>query len=618
MLRGFRWQVAALIVSGVLFGISLALRGGDSGRTADVTAVPTSTNTPAVVVTDSAAVVQAVTATPEQPAVSALPVGRFAAADNVPTFREGLVGSIQRLNPLFASLNPVDADITSLIFEGLIRTNEYGEPRPALAERWVISSDGLEYTFFLRRDVLWQDGIPFSAADVLYTTSILRAPDFPGDEELGSFWQTVETEQLDPFIVRFRLTQPLATFLDKVSIGILPEHALRGTSAAALASHPFNLTPIGTGAYQLEAIRANTNGRIEMVDLRVAPVYRQRPEGQAQPFAIDRVRFVLFDNFNDASAAVSNGEIDALAGRDRRDRQALFLAANTADLATWNTLEPTLGVLIFNWTNQDARFLRDQRVRVALETGLDRAAMIERALGFSAVMATSPILPGSWAYSPNLPYPNFDTASARALLQTASDRFERQQETNEGDEPAAEATAEAAESAPTVDPNALFTFSLLTPDDPALINLANEIVSQWAQLGVSVSVETADIATYQARLEAHDFDTALVEYSMRGSADPDVFSFWHQGEYPDGENYGGADDRTISELLELARRDAYGINRIEHYHEFQRTFVERAIAIPLYYPVYTYVTSPRLDGISLGYIGTPADRFRSIGAWSLQ
>ncbi|MDX2160515.1 MAG: ABC transporter substrate-binding protein [bacterium] len=604
MLRGFRWQVLAMFAALALFAAALIV------RTSEPAPLPTPTLT--LMPTNAADIaVLSPTQTPETASVQPSAVTNVIdpTTDGVVTYREALVGAVQRLNPLYASLNPVDRDITALIFEGLTRTNEFGEARPALAERWVISSDGLEYTFFLRQDVLWQDGTPFSAADVLYTMSVLRSPDFSGDSALGRFWRTVETEQLEPFVVRFRLTQPLATFLDKVSIGILPEHVLRGTNAAALAAHPFNLSPIGTGAYQLEAIRSADGSRIEAVDLRAAPVYADRPEGQAQPFALSRIRFQMYDTFDSALQAVQQGNADGIAGRGRDDRRALFLAANDSGLSSWNGLEPTLGVLIFNWVDDDTRYFRERSVRIGLETGLDRAAMIDRAFNYAAVLANSPIVPGSWAHDPSLSYPPYNPDEARRLLAIAAERFQRQDQ--------AESTETAEVTSEPLPDNLLFGFSILTPDDPALVSLAGEIASQWSQLNLAVTVETVDRTAYQARLEAHDFDIALVEYAMSGSTDPDPFAFWHQGEYPDGENYGGADDRTVSELLERARRDASGINRMEHYRSFQREFVSRAIAIPLYYPVFTYVTTPRLQGIQLGYLGSPADRFRTVGAWTL-
>jgi hypothetical protein len=61
-------------------------------------------------------------------------------------------------------------------------------------------------------------------------------------------------------------------------------------------------------------------------------------------------------------------------------------------------------------------------------------------------------------------------------------------------------------------------------------------------------------------------------------------------QYPT-EELRGVDDRRISEVLERACRDPGGINRAVLYRQFQRDFVERAIAIPLYYPLFTYVTA---------------------------
>lgn len=592
MFRGFRWQLAALLLAAGLFVISLLLRENQQIETPPDPTPETSVATQEII---------------DIPATST-PAPTSDAPAEIATYREALVGEVRRLNPVLAGSNPVDEDITSLIFEGLTRTNGYGEPVPALAERWIISSDGLEYIVFLRQDILWQDGIPFTAEDVLYTMSILRDPEFPGTADLGAFWRTVETEKLGDFIVRFRLTQPLGTFLDKLRIGILPEHALRGTRAAQIDDHPFNVTPIGTGPYQLEAFGGTDT--IERVDLRVAPVYRQRQEGRENAFAIERLSFHLFDTFDDALVALQNGEVDGLAGRDAEQRKQLFLTANNGDMDMHNQIENTLGVLIFNWENSP--YFREVRVRSALASGLNRNSLVERALPNLAVLANSPLMPGSWAYLPDLDWADYNPDAARQLLAQALERIDRgeEAEAETTDETLPEATEDAA-------PTTYFAFSILTPDNPALVGLAQEIATQWSQLNLSVTVNAVEVSTYQAMLESGDFDVALVEYALGDSADPDVYNFWHQGQYPNGANYGGADDRRISELLERARRDPYGINRVAEYREFQRAFAERVIALPMYYPLFTYVTAARVDGVQLGFIGSPSDRFRNIGEWSV-
>ena len=599
MLRGYRWQLAALLLSAVLFVVSLSLR---SSEPPVVTPEPT-TGAPTITADN---IVIPPTAIPEQ--VVEAPVVTPASQNG--HYREALIGRVQRLNPLFAQLNPVDRDITALIFEGLTRTDSYGEPIPALAQRWIISSDGLEYIVFLREDVLWQDGVPFTAADVVYTMSLLRSPDFPGDPQLGAFWSTVETEQLGDYLVRFRLAQPLGNFLDRLQIGILPEHALSGTTAAQIASHPFNLTPIGTGPYQLEVLRSADGVNVNQVDLRVSSIYRQRPEGQQHAFALDSVSFMLYDSAESAIQALQSHNVDGFAARDRSERAQMFSSEIAFSFDMHNALEATLGVIIYNQAKHD--FLREQRVRIALETGIDRTSTIQRTMSNTATEANSPLLPGSWAYVPDLQWPAYNPDQARQLLITAQERIARINEATSAEETAeAEATSEAT---PT---SALFSFAILTPDDPALVSLAGEIASQWSQLRLSVSVDAVDPATYQSRLQSHDFDAALVEYSLGDSADPDVYSFWHEGQYPDGMNYGGVADRRISELLEKARQDPFGINRVSVYQDFQREFVERAVALPLYYPLFTFATSPSVRGVQLGFIASPADRFRTIGDWSM-
>jgi len=51
--------------------------------------------------------------------------------------------------------------------------------KPDLATRWEISDDGLDYTFPLRTDVRWQDGVPFDAQDVAYSFKTVMDPDLP-------------------------------------------------------------------------------------------------------------------------------------------------------------------------------------------------------------------------------------------------------------------------------------------------------------------------------------------------------------------------------------------------------------------------------------------------------
>lgn len=591
MLRGFRWQLIAFILASVLFIVGIAYRSS-------IQPIPQPTQTPTI---STVFVEPSPTATleptqqvfptpfPETP-VAQHPTSQ----SDTPIYREGVVGNIQRLNPIFAHLNPVDNDIASLIYEGLMTTNNFGEPILNLASNYVISNDGLEYVFTLRTDVLWQDGQPFNADDVVYTMSLMSSPEYENYSPTAHFWQTVETQKLTDNLVRFRLTQPLASFTSFLTTGILPEHALTGTTVTGLASHPFNLSPIGTGAYQLTALRSSTGERIDEIHLQFAPVYTQRLESQTDYTYRDLI-FRLYDNPTDAVQAYNSGHLNALANVTSRT-ELRFLPSSRI----YTQVEPDVTLIILNWEADDRDIFADRRVRQALSFGLNQVEIVERYLATDSAPADSPLIPGSWAYQLNPIWTTFDIAQALQLLESANI------------EPLTSVSDTEVEQA--VDDGSLYTFSILVQDSDPLPSIARDIATLWGQLGFDVSVEAVHAESYQARLQSGDFQASIVTLSI--GSDPDSYRYWHPGQqYPDGQNYGAVSNNEIAELLELARRDNNGINRTNLYQQFQQRFAEQAIAIPLYYPLYTFVAHDSIEGIKLGYLGTSADRFRTISQW---
>ncbi|MBZ0308469.1 MAG: hypothetical protein K8I82_20555 [Anaerolineae bacterium] len=525
------------------------------------------------------------------------------AVQSPPELREALVGEIRKLNPLFATSNPVDRDIAALIFEGLTSINEYGEVIPDLAAGWIVSSDGLEYIVQLRQDVLWQDGLPFTAADVAYTFRTVRSADFPGDPTLRDFWRTVEIQVLDDYTIRFILVQPLASFPEQLRLGIVPAHALEGAPIATLDTHPFNLSPIGTGPYQREALYAD-GGQIRAISLRVAPNYRLRPEGQTG-YAIDRLTFVTYPTPEEAIAAYQRGEVNSIGGLPPHYVDTL---RNTTNMNVQTAVAPAVGVLIYNWQDDSLAYFHDQRLRLSFLYAIDRQKIMA-GLSSRLVLADSPILPGSWAFNPEARYPAPDMAEAQRLLQLVS--FEPppvQEEPSEGP-PAEDAT-------PIPQVQIRRDFKILVIDDPGIAAVAFDVATQWSQLGFNVTLDIVDYTTLVSRLDAGQFDVALVEYNLAPQADPDQFSLWHESQIETGQNYGGMKINRISYLLAQARRDHNGLHRKQYYDDFQRTFTSSAPAIVLYHPLFIYVTDPRLQGVQLDFISVSSDRFRTIQDWT--
>ena len=572
MFRGFRWQLAALLFALLACAAAAIFR---------VSREPTPPAT-ATVPPRSLATVTSESPTPiptAAPAADSLQPSTSAAAI---TFSEGLIGGVQRINPLFAHLNAPDRDLASLIFEGLFAINDYGEVVPQLAEELVISNDGLEYVIRLRGDIQWQDGVPFSADDVEYTLSLLSAPEYADFSNTAAFWRTVETQKLSADLLRFRLAQPFSSFPLLLTTGILPEHALRGTSARELASHPFNLSPIGTGPYQLARLRADADGRIDAAHLQLSPTHRQRPEAQAGYLFRD-LTFHLYVSESEAIAAYEAGAIDAIALEDPPE-----LLLSLPQSRHFRQALSQLGVLIFNWNE---RPFAERRVRQALALSLDLPHLAQKHFGATAVHADSPYILGSSVYQPNSFWHTYDLEEAQTLLASA-----------------ALAAAEDSDAEDVADRPA--SYRLLVENSAQLRGLAEDIAGQWRQVGIDFTVEAVDAFSLGRLLESGDFDVAVISQDI--GVDRDLFRFWHPAHQG---NYGAASHNEIAELIEIARAEIHAGRRALIHRQLQEVFAEQALAIPLYYPLLTYVARDRIEGLRLGFLTSPADRFRGIQHW---
>lgn len=495
---------------------------------------------------------------------------------------EAVVGPIVTLNPLQIQPGDPEAEITRLIFNGLVRLDAHGLPVGDLAQRWEVSEDGRRYTFYLRPNVRWHDGTPFTVEDVLFTVRLLASPDLPGPPERARLWGSVEVVPVNSLAVQFRLPEPLALFPDLLTFAILPAHRLRDVPIAQLSTHPFNLNPIGTGPYRVEAVHAE-EGRIQRVVLSANPFYFRGPP------LLERVEFRTFPDTRTALLAYRAGEVQGIARIVPTD---LDLIRTLPSLNLFSAVLASYQVVLLNHASP---LFREREVREALWLALDRQRLIDQFLAGQGVVADSPIPPGNWAYHPQLPPVPYDPAKARALLEARGWVIpEGGSVRQKGD--------------------LVLRFRLAASADGFHELLAQEIARQWRAIGVAVDVEPIPGDLVEQVLAPHRFDAALVELMVPG--DPDPYPLWHETQVDAGQNYSGFRDRDISEVIEEARRVPDIARRRELYRRFQELFREKVPALLLFYPVYTFAVDERISGIQVGaLLNTPADRFEGIGEW---
>jgi len=325
-----------------------------------------------------------------------------AATDPVPdyggTYVEGVVGNPKYINPLLSHSNNVDQDLVALLFTGLTRPDGRGEIVPDLAERWEVTPDGIVYTFFLRQDVVWHDGAPFTADDVVFTFSTIQDPEFPGARMLYDMWRTVVIEKVDAHTVRFILREPHAPFLDHTTLGIIPVHILGGIPAGRLGESQFSVEPVGTGPFRLEEISAQ-----RAVLASNASFYAGRPY-------LDRIELRFYQDDAAVYEARRNGEVQGIA---RVLPQHLASVRRDDDLTLHNA--PLAGHNVV-YLNLDRGAFQDPAVRQAMMWALDRQRLVDEILKGQGIVLHSPILPHSWAYDSNVPRYDYNVKRAISTL----------------------------------------------------------------------------------------------------------------------------------------------------------------------------------------------------------
>ncbi len=503
------------------------------------------------------------------------------------TLAEGIVGAPQAINPLLSDTYPVDRELVSLIFDGLTRYDENGQLVPALAQSWSASEDGLTLQFQLRQDAAWHDGEPFTADDVLFTYRLLQDPLFPGPAALKTLWQSVAISQTGPFSLEIVLPTPYAPFLEATTRGILPKHALEGTTAVSLPSSAFNRAPIGTGPFMVAPDQDWE--RDHRLSLTPNPAYWR--EGTQ----IAALEFRFYPNEDALLSAFAAGNIQAV----NRVSQAMLPAiAAKPGTRLFTAAEPYYTTLLFNLTDSGAPALQNVAVRQGLAYGLDRDKLVDEALNGQGLPLEGPYLPSSWAYNPALltPYAS-NSITATARLDEAGWLLPEGGNVRQQDDES-------------------LRLRLITLNDATHKALADGVAAQWSAVGVAVDVVTA-VSSEDLRnsLTAREFDVALVDVSP--SKDPDLYDFWSQEAIVRGQNYGGWNNRRASEALESARNLWPLAERKPFYDIFLRRYNADLPAITLYQHVYTYALSDAVHEAEIGRITTPRDRYRTLHDWFL-
>jgi len=506
-------------------------------------------------------------------------------------YTEALVGSLQRLNPLLDFANSVDRDVDRLIFSRLITFDERGNPSADLATSWGVSFDGTVYNFELKTDAKWHDGQPVTADDVLFTVDLLRNGGNFVPADLQEFWAGIEVVKVSQNSVQFKLPEPFAPFLDYLSFGILPSHLLVGQTIDQIKDAEFNVKPVGSGPYSFDRMIVENNQVTGLVLNANVDYYGKVPF----------IEQLIFRYYPDSAAALQAYQSGQVQGISHISTDVLPAALAEPNLAIYSGRMPQLAVILFNLKNNEVSFFQDVNLRRALYMSINRQYIADRVFGGQAILADGPIFPGTWAYYDSIPHVELDVERAKTLL----------------DEAGFPVNPDNTTERVSKDSIAL-KFTLLYPDTPQHKRVAELIQQDWAALGVGVTLEAVpyDVLVSE-RLANRDYQAALVDLNLARYPDPDPYPFWDSIQATGGQNYSQWDNKIASEYLEEARTTRDVTERARLYRNFQVIFTDELPSLPLYYPVYNYGVDRLVQGVRMGPLLDPSDRFTTISEWFL-
>lgn len=467
-------------------------------------------------------------------------------------------------NPNFNLWNPnayVDSDnIDPLIFSGLTKDNLKGLPAPDLATSWHPANNGLEWVFNLRRGVRWQDGKPFTSADVLYTFNDVVLNSKLGANGASNYSDVIKVTANGKYQVVFHLKKPWSSLPAYLTFfaPIIPQHVLQSQGTRLWNDAAFGTEhPVGTGPYEVKSVQPG-----QSITLVRNPYYfGKKPQ----------IKQIVFQIIPQATTVVSdllNGDLN-------------FAEVDSPQLVAQMKTDPALTVTrvpeqnYYNITvnGRQAPF-NNVKVRQALEYAINRPAIIKGLLKGYGQVANGPIGPiQKYFYDPHVMQYPYNPKKAVQLLEQAGMKKGPGGQMYYHGKP--------------------FTINMPTAQYGYLVPLTELVQQYWKNIGITSNIHVLDFNSW--------IQQTVIKLKFQATASwwiapltPDVYPYFSSTTINGGYNMQGIGDPKLDQLMTQLRSATNLQQQKKLADEIQ---VEIAKVEPLgflFYPEMVDVTSSHL------------------------
>jgi peptide/nickel transport system substrate-binding protein len=318
----------------------------------------------------------------------------------------GLAGEPDSLNPMLSN-EADELNFSHLYMSYLIENDDRGNAIPEIAlevpslANGGISSDQRTVTYKIRRNVRWQDGLPLTARDVVFSYGAIVDPRNNVPTRVGyAEVQSIRATDAHTVVVhlRRRFSPFVQYFFGPQGVGaIMPAHLLAGRRDLNHAA--FNEHPVGSGPYRILQWR-----RGDSITLAANPFYwRGKPR-------IARLVYRIVPDPNTRLEALQTGEADAYFDVDPQLLPQLRMFAGVKI-----SLTPIADFHVLRFNLRDPA-LRDVRVRRAIAMAIDRTSLVAAATHGSGLIVDADQPSNGWAYDAATPAIRYNPVGARRLL----------------------------------------------------------------------------------------------------------------------------------------------------------------------------------------------------------
>lgn len=479
----------------------------------------------------------------------------------------GSIGEPSVLVPMLASDGP-SHDVCRMLYNGLVKYAPDLTIAGDLAERWDISPDGLTITFYLRKNVQWNDGTPFTAHDVKYGFSTITDPGTP-TAYAEDFRQVQTAEVLDSHTFRVTYALPFAPALGTWgNLPILPRHVFEGSS---VVQSPHTRKPIGLGPFRFKEWNPGQN-----LILEANPLYFE-----GRPF-LDRYMYRFIPDSSTMFLELLAGNIDLMS-------LTPLQYSRQTDHRSFRETYRKLRYPTFSYTYLAFNFLhpwfQDRRVRQAIACAIDKQEIIDGVLLGLGQIATGPYVPDTWPYNAGAASFDYNPSHAMQLLAQAG------WIDSDGD------GILDRDGKP-------FEFTILTNMGNTLRSKAATII-QWrlGLIGIRVNIRMLEWATFiNEFVDKRRFQALILGWSI--GLDPDQYDIWHSSKTGEKElNFISYRNAEVDRLLEDGRRTFDMESRKQSYFRLQEILAEDVPYVFLYVPYALPVIHRRFMNVAPEPIG---------------